>query len=277
MPGYVCRHEGCDNEYSTKRGRGTHENQYHDKPTTKCETCGKTIETSFRELEQYDKQFCSDKCDSQYRSDNPMTQNLPDNNKGSDHPRYVERHTVECDNCNSDIERVPSDISSGNNFCDSDCYHEFLRDNMQGENNPNWKGGTVSVECTQCSEELEVERRTYNDYRKNGKNFYCSDDCRVESFRDSMSGEEHPRYTGYQRYYGTSWRTKKKQARQRDNHKCQECGATRDEMGQEPDVHHITPFREFDDSQEANKLDNLVCLCKRCHAKTDNNRKNTLQ
>lgn len=181
MTGYVCRHEGCDNEYNTKRGRGTHENQYHSKPTTKCETCGTTIETTFREIEQYDKQFCSDKCDRQYRSNNPKTQNLPDNNKGTNHPRYVEREVVECDNCNSDIERVPSNISVKNNFCDYDCRDEFLEDNNQGENNPNWKGGKVSVECTECSDELDVERRTFNEYKKSGKNFYCSRDCRVLS------------------------------------------------------------------------------------------------
>lgn len=45
---------------------------------------------------------------------------------------------------------------------------------------------------------------------------------------------------------------------------------TRDEHLQEyemsPHVHHITPWHEFDDHLERNKLSNLVTLCVQCHA-----------
>ena len=36
-------------------------------------------------------------------------------------------------------------------------------------------------------------------------------------------------------------------------------------MGREPDVHHITPVRDFEDPQDAHRLDNVVCLCRSCH------------
>jgi predicted HNH restriction endonuclease len=36
-------------------------------------------------------------------------------------------------------------------------------------------------------------------------------------------------------------------------------------MGREPDVHHITPVRDFDEPQNAHTLDNVICLCRSCH------------
>jgi len=38
-----------------------------------------------------------------------------------------------------------------------------------------------------------------------------------------------------------------------------------DELGQKPDVHHIKPFRTFDEPTEAHDLDNLIALCRSCH------------
>ncbi|WP_306438828.1 HNH endonuclease [Natronococcus pandeyae] len=36
-------------------------------------------------------------------------------------------------------------------------------------------------------------------------------------------------------------------------------------MGREPDVHHITPVREFENPQRAHTVDNLISLCRSCH------------
>lgn len=30
-------------------------------------------------------------------------------------------------------------------------------------------------------------------------------------------------------------------------------------------VHHIVNYREFDDKDKANDIDNLICLCESCH------------
>lgn len=35
------------------------------------------------------------------------------------------------------------------------------------------------------------------------------------------------------------------------------------------EVHHITPIKDFQSVQEANNLNNLICLCPTCHKKAD--------
>lgn len=55
-------------------------------------------------------------------------------------------------------------------------------------------------------------------------------------------------------------------ARKRDNYTCQLCGVHEEEWHKQMDVHHIINYREFEDKDEANQLDNLVCLCNKCHS-----------
>ncbi|MBI9030915.1 DEAD/DEAH box helicase [bacterium] len=63
--------------------------------------------------------------------------------------------------------------------------------------------------------------------------------------------------------YGKDWNEIKKQVKQRDHYACQNCGKL--ESSVSFDVHHIKPFKSFSNSQEANKMDNLVTLCRQCH------------
>lgn len=69
--------------------------------------------------------------------------------------------------------------------------------------------------------------------------------------------------------YGRSWIPQRERARERDNLQCQRCGMTKEEHLSEydtvPHVHHITPWHEFDDHEERNKLSNLITLCAACH------------
>jgi len=83
---------------------------------------------------------------------------------------------------------------------------------------------------------------------------------------ENKLGNDNPAWKGgYDPYYGPNWKEQRRKALDRDNGTCQGCGRTASDLGQRPDVHHITPFREFDDYEEANKLSNLVCLCRSCH------------
>lgn len=74
-------------------------------------------------------------------------------------------------------------------------------------------------------------------------------------------------------YRGPDWRSIAEKARCRDTHKCKHCGMTAEEheakWGKLLEVHHIIPFYEFTDHKKANRLSNLVTLCKRCHMAAD--------
>lgn len=80
------------------------------------------------------------------------------------------------------------------------------------------------------------------------------------------TGEDSPTWRGgYDDTYNGEWHSKRKEALQRDDHTCQRCERSREELGQSPDVHHIEPVRTFDDPKDAHYVDNLVSLCRRCH------------
>ena len=71
--------------------------------------------------------------------------------------------------------------------------------------------------------------------------------------------------------YGPNWAAQRRRALERDGHRCRKCGAPG--TPERPlHVHHIRPFRTFgyipgvnEAYCEANRLDNLITLCSRCH------------
>lgn len=80
------------------------------------------------------------------------------------------------------------------------------------------------------------------------------------------SGSNHPFWRGgHDKYKGPNWRDQRQKARRRDQYRCQDCQKSASDMEQKPDVHHITPFCAFENYEEANKLDNLITLCRSCH------------
>jgi hypothetical protein len=85
-------------------------------------------------------------------------------------------------------------------------------------------------------------------------------------------GEDHYAWKGGTKpHYGKSWRKQREKAIKRDGHTCQSCGMTSEQhlnqSGTELHVHHITPWDEFDNHKERNKLPNLITLCAKCHRK----------
>jgi DEAD/DEAH box helicase domain-containing protein len=69
--------------------------------------------------------------------------------------------------------------------------------------------------------------------------------------------------------YGPDWPRISLQVRTRDGFRCQVCGAV--EAGREHDVHHKVPFRSFPSAAAANRLDNLITLCRADHRKAEQN------
>lgn len=89
--------------------------------------------------------------------------------------------------------------------------------------------------------------------------------------RHHGTGEDHPRWKGgYEApRYGPGWGEQRQKAIERDGCECVVCGlsetASQERYGQSLDVHHIRPLRAFDSTEAANRLNNLVTLCRACH------------
>ena len=84
------------------------------------------------------------------------------------------------------------------------------------------------------------------------------------------TGDKHPNWQGGKSFepYGIAFNNKlKEQIRKRDNYTCQECHQTQKELGYKLPVHHI------DYNKKNNQEDNLISLCRSCHAQTNFNRK----
>ncbi len=76
-------------------------------------------------------------------------------------------------------------------------------------------------------------------------------------------------------YRGPDWQAQRRRARERDGCRCVHCGVT--EQDRQHDIHHLRPFRDFgyvrgenQAYRAANQLDNLVTLCRVCHARAEN-------
>ena len=83
--------------------------------------------------------------------------------------------------------------------------------------------------------------------------------------------KEHPNWQGGKSFepYGIEFNKElKEQIRIRDNHTCQECNYTQEQLKYKLLVHHI------DYNKQNNNPTNLISLCRNCHAQTNFNRNN---
>lgn len=74
-------------------------------------------------------------------------------------------------------------------------------------------------------------------------------------------------------YGSVEWRKKRKECLEKYDNRCLRCDITTDEHKSEHgfglDAHHIRPADEFDSREEADRIDNLVALCRSCHNKLE--------
>lgn len=171
-------------------------------------------------------------------------------------------HIYICEWCNKEFN---SWESRQNRFCSSQCRSEF------GAQQPKTrKNSTVYVTkiCEYCSKKYKLTLA----YTKLRKSRFCSEQCRSNKMSIEMQGENNPNWNGGtvdQSAYGPNWERQKRKAKRRDNHTCQVC-SYKSGGNRFLDVHHIIPIKTFDgDYKSANKLDNLISLCRTCHAKVE--------
>lgn len=140
-----------------------------------------------------------------------------------------------------------------------------------GEDNPNWENNTVFVECDYCGQEIEIRKHRKN----NSRNNYCDRECQANYASENIRGENHPLYDPEKVIdYGPNFTLQRRKAMKRDQYRCQKCGATPIDLGQEPDAHHLIKISYYRENYEApewyekgNQLSNLVALCRSCHHK----------
>lgn len=146
--------------------------------------------------------------------------------------------TTECTTCGDTFRYYPS-VRDGQ-FCSAECEREQRK-------------RQETVTCPGCGDTFE--RRASLETR------YCSMTCWGIDFREDTD-----------RFYSAGWKSRRRQALQRDQFECTLCGlcdtAHRVITGRQLDVHHFVPVRTFAKQdrppEEAHSLDNLMTVCQMC-------------
>lgn len=240
----------CEKSLETERGMKSHHSQVHDENigngrktvTLTCEHCGEEYEK--RKDRSDESRFCSGFCQRKGRE-----------TRGRD----LEKRS--CEICG---EKFETHVNNEQRFCSHDCHYKWLHDYLTGENSPHYS--RIDVTCSECG---EVFSRSPSKL-EGVTDYYCSREC----YYKNHSGEHAPRWKGgSSNYYGKTWGKQRKKALNRDGHHCQNCGITQEKhqsrYKRELEVHHIKPFRTFEDTKKAHKLENLVTLCTSCHPKIE--------
>jgi len=153
-----------------------------------------------------------------------------------------------CDYCGKTNTKPPSRYNEDEkNYCNQDC---MIKDRKNDK----------TIKCENCGEKFTAPEST--------ERRFCSRKCYAEYRSENIVGENHPQWLDDTRYYyGKNWEKQREKARKRDDYKCVVCGKTKEETedGKLPHIHHIKPIREFKKVEDANKLKNLVSLCREHH------------
>lgn len=191
----------------------------------------------------------------------------------------------------------------GYRVCDCGCGEKFLALDAKRRVRKYIKGHTKTKfdrqeyhnrqpkkSCSSCGMEARIAHAesgvchncyAKRSYRKVSFEKLCSCGCnqvftsyfnkQTGKFTDYIIGHNRVNHSSkYQKKYGPYWLLERNKARKNDNYTCQCCGMTEEEhkakWGTELDVHHVIPFAIL----KSNKLTNLICFCKSCHAKIEN-------
>lgn len=235
MGNLTCPHEDCKNEtFNTERAMKIHYGTVHDsslaEQTTECSTEGCN-----NKFKYYPSEKSGDLCKSCVEENNyHLTADK------------VEHHKVQCENCPN--EKVVTEAEFNNHdiyFCEQDCRDEYFRNK-------------IDIICDNCSEEKSVQAWRV---KRSKENIYCNRKCWIESMKEGEFDNG---------WYGSSFEDVRSKVRERDDYECQICGKHKEELGENPSAHHITPVRWFyqHDSfsvDDANYIENMVLLCRKHH------------
>lgn len=223
-----------------------------------CPTCNKEFTIKNSLLDRATLHFCSLSCSSKYYGDLNATNRMTGK-------------MYHCLNCGKEIYRPQKWTEKFSNpLCSNECRVEWIKNNgiMSMENHPNFN--SEKINCSVCQKEIYVNQYNLKEHKKH----YCSVECMAEDYKTILQGENNPNWRGgWIDYYGPSWPRISREVRERDNFTCQRCGKTESELPKGGlHVHHIQPFRTFNGChEEANRKENLISLCFKCHPYVENN------
>lgn len=245
-------------DFASKKGMRQHHSIAHGESIAgdlvECEWCGDEMRVDPHRKERSNYLTCSKECSGKIQS-----KHYSGENHGSWNGGKVER---ECETCGDPVKVEKHRANKTEyNYCDEECRKKSNTHHASGEEHPNWDGGNnLVVECEICGTGIKT-RECHN--RR-----FCSRECADIWKETEFSGSGNPYWQGgYKRYYGPSWSEQRNKARKRDGYKCQYCTKAESEFENQHHVHHIIPFRRFDNHKKANSLSNLVTLCEDCHSK----------
>jgi 5-methylcytosine-specific restriction endonuclease McrA len=246
----------CKEAWASENRVGEGHPQY-DRVTIECEVCGDEFDVKPSVVEV--RKTCSDSCQSEWQSMKFSGEDSWSWDGG--------KEEVSCANCGK-VKQVKQAVAEGydTHFCGEECIGEWRSENWTGSSHPNWEGGKEIVECANCGNNTEVKTARLESQDR----VFCSRDCWGQWISDNWRGENHPSYGGgYRGYYGPSWDEARRKVRERDDYTCQRCGIDEEShierYGVELHTHHVEPFRNFENHEEANELGNLLLLCASCH------------
>ena len=126
---------------------------------------------------------------------------------------------------------------------------------------------SITKECEVCGKQYTVTRF----FVTKRTSRYCSRECQNAAYSVLRAGENNVNWRGGTVIgRGPNWKEQRKKALKRDDYKCQICGKKIGRKAWDTAVHHIKAYREFDgDYFNANKLTNLITLCRNCHPKVE--------
>lgn len=164
------------------------------------------------------------------------------------HGKSISDNIYECEWCGDEfIERK----GNSGKYCSQECYG--LSERRRTTRNCSHCGKEVVRKlCSMASENVFCNRECYESYLKNNHGHF---------------NLQHPTLGSYR---GPNWESQRRKALKRDHYTCQNLKCSTNTSNQKygeyyMEVHHIVDFDEFEDYTEANKLDNLITLCRNCH------------
>ena len=180
-----------------------------------------------------------------------------------EHGESIAKVDIYCERCGDFYKEVYESTADHYSVCD-DCRPKVKSERVMGEKNPQFgTGETIEFDCKYCGEHKEQPARN------NNRGVFCDGECRNAWLREEHCGENHPWWKGgvSDYYYGPNWEEQREKCLERDNYRCQDCGVSNEDATIALNAHHIVPFREFDERERANRVENLVSLCLSCHGR----------